>query len=171
MKHKFEFILTRTLERAIALFLFAIFVIVLVLVAARYLKGASVTGANEIITVLFIYATSIGAALAIGRDEHLSIVFVLEKFPRRVRSVAEVLRILLVGLINGVVLYYSLSWIQTTGGYLMPSTNLPRWVVQLSIPLGCTLALIYCALRLIHRNPPETEEPASEVSPDSATSS
>ena len=45
--------------------------------------------------------------------------------------------------------WYSVEWIRTTGGFLMPSTELPRVVAQLSVPIGSGLAVVYCLLRLL----------------------
>ena len=39
-------------------------------------------------------------------------------------------------------------FVAITGAYLMPSTGLPRMAAQVSVPLGCTLAIVYCGLRL-----------------------
>ena len=66
------------------------------------------------------------------------------------RRVIDALGLLLVAALNGALLWYSIVWIGTTGGFLMPSTELPRAVAQLSIPLGSGLAVLYCLFRLAH---------------------
>ena len=38
-------------------------------------------------------------------------------------------------------------WIWKTGHFLMPSTGLPRWVAQISIPMGGLLGLVFISLR------------------------
>ncbi|SVA64791.1 uncharacterized protein METZ01_LOCUS117645, partial [marine metagenome] len=53
----------------IAVFLAAIFMLTLILVFLRYALNQSITGANEIVTILFIYITGIGSAISIGKDE------------------------------------------------------------------------------------------------------
>ena len=45
---------------------------------------------------------------------------------------------LLVILINVVITERSLLWITSTGSALMPATQLPRYVAQISVPLGCS---------------------------------
>lgn len=141
--HKFETRLTSALEAVIALLLFAILAIVVTLVTLRYVFDSSIIGANEIIVILFVYTTAIGAALAVGKGEHLSIVFVVEKLSGSWRRRVDFFRVFMVGAINAIAIYYSIQWMSVTGDYLMPSTGLPRWVAQLSIPVGCSLALLY----------------------------
>ena len=64
MMNKFEPLLTKILEFVLALGLLAIALIIVTLVVLRYAFNSSITGANETITILFVYTTAIGAAVA-----------------------------------------------------------------------------------------------------------
>ena len=145
----FETLLTRTLEFVLAMFLLAIATIVVTLVVLRYLFSSSITGANELVTILFVYTTAIGAAVAIGRREHIAIAFVSDALPLGAQRLAGIVALTVVAIFNSVVLGYSIGWIRITGDYLMPATGLPRVVAQVSVPLGCGLAVVYCFFRLI----------------------
>ncbi len=147
---KLEATLNHVLEGITTLCFLAILVIVVTLVVLRYAFNSSITGANELITVLFVYSTAIGAAVAVGKREHITIAALAERLPRGLRKVIDALGLLLVAALNGVLLWYSIVWIGTTGGFLMPSTELPRIVAQFSIPLGSGLAVLYCLFRLAH---------------------
>ena len=144
-----ESILTKTLEGVVAICFLAIVTIVITLVVLRYAFNSSITGGNEVITILFVYTTVLGAAVAVGRREHISITFAVECLPPHGRKWADAMGLVLIALLNGVMLVYSLGWIRITGDYLMPTTGLPRIVAQFSIPLGCGLAIVYCLLRLV----------------------
>ena len=146
---KFEKILTHILEGVIAVSFLGIFVLVVMLVVLRYLFNSSITGANEIIMVLFVYTTAIGAAVVLGKREHIAITFAVERLPINWQKVVDTAGLLLIALLNGVMLWYSVEWIQATGSFLMPSTGLPRVVAQLCIPIGCGLAVLFCMLKLI----------------------
>ena len=164
---KLEAILSRALEFVLAMCLLAIATIVVTLVVLRYVFNSSITGANEMVTILFVYSTALGAALLIGKRQHVAIPFAVEALPLRVQKVVDIGGLVLVAILNAVMLGYSIGWIRITGAYLMPSTGLPRAAVQLSIPLSCGLAILYCLLRM---RAPETEEeqmPAHEVRNDS----
>ena len=126
------------------------------LVALRYLFNSSITGANELVTILFVYTTAIGAAVAVGKGEHIAISLAVEKLSRRGRRIAEIIQLLLVAGLNAVMIFYSIAWIRITGEFLMPSTGLPRAAVQMSVPIGCGLAIVYCVLRLISPLPDST---------------
>ena len=141
--------LSNVLAGLAALCFLAIFATVVLLVVLRYVFHSSITGANELITVLFVYSTSLGAAVAIGRGEHIRIEAAIERFPRGVRRALDTVGVVLVGALHLVLLAYSVPWIATTGEFLMPSTQLPRIVAQLSVPIGSSLAVVYCALRLV----------------------
>ena len=129
--------------------LLTIAVVVVAMVVLRYVFNSSVTGANEFVTILFVYTTAIGSALAVGKREHIAIGFAVEKLSSVNRRRVEIIGLIAMGVLNIVIVCYSIYWIRTTGDYLMPSTGLPRAVAQLSIPLGCTLAFVFCLLRVI----------------------
>ena len=138
----------RGLENLVALLLACIWLLVGALVTLRYVFNSSIPGANEIVTMLFVFSTSIGAAIGVGRWEHIGITVFVDRLPKRARWILDMIRTGLVGGINGLVVFYSLGWIQTTGQFVMPSTGLPRFVVQVSIPIGCTLAALFCVIRI-----------------------
>ena len=145
---KLETALNHVLEGITTLCFLAILVIVITLVVLRYVFNSSITGAGELITVLFVYSTAIGAAVAMGKREHITIAAIAERLPRGLRRLIDALGLLLVAALNGALVWYSIVWIRTTGDFLMPSTELPRIVAQLSIPLGSGLAVLYCLFRL-----------------------
>lgn len=159
------------LEGVIALLLVVIWLIVAALVALRYVFNSSIPGANEVVTMLFIYTTALGAAVGLARWEHIGISVLLERLPTRIQWGLDLVRTLLVGILNAVILVYSFGWIQTTGKFVMPSTGLPRFVVQMGIPIGCFLAVSFCLVRLVtvyRRGPnrfvlPECEHPGADL--------
>ncbi|MEM7385068.1 MAG: TRAP transporter small permease [Verrucomicrobiota bacterium] len=148
MKRVLERRLSLLVEALLAIVLLAIFLLVVIQVVLRYGFNTSITGANEWITVLFVYTTALGAAVAAGRREHIAIDIAVDWIPLKWRRWRDALVLLLVMLINLVMVFYSFHWIGITGDYLMPSTGLPRWVVLISVPLGCGLAVFLCGLRL-----------------------
>ena len=141
--------LTRALEFMLAIALLAIVTIVVTLVVMRYVFNSSITGANEVITILFVYTTAIGAAVAVGKGEHISISFAVDRLPPQIRRYSDNLVLILISVLNGTMVIYSLGWIEVTGDYLMPTTGWPRMLAQACVPLGCSLAVFYCLTKLI----------------------
>ncbi len=109
----------------------------------------SITGANEIVTILFIYTTSIGAAVSIGKNEHIGIDVFVNILPDKFQGAIKTLQIIFIFTLHILLFIYCLQWISQTGGYLMPATGLPRLVAIVSIPLGCVLCFLYCVIALI----------------------
>ena len=158
--------LMRILEDMISFCLLAVFGITVILVFLRYYFNTSITGANEIVIILFIYSTAIGAAIAVGKSEHISITVFADKLPLRFVKTLQIIQLSLIATINAVLFWYCFQWIDITGGYTMPITGLPRAVAQLSIPIGCGIAIIFCvnSLLSVFRN---DIYPASTLSSDS----
>ena len=131
-------------------FLFLVFTITLILVFLRYVLNQSITGANEIVTILFIYTTAIGAAVSIGKNEHIAIDVFVNILPSKFHKTIKLLQLVLLFTLHLTLFIYCLDWINKTGGYLMPATGLPRFVATACVPLGCVLCVIYCFKILIN---------------------
>ncbi len=136
--------ITALFEGIISFFLLAIFLITVILVILRYVFNSTIIGANELITYLFIYTSAIGAAVAIRKREHIKITFIIDKLPSHSRQVIDVIDLLLVAFINALMVYYSLPWIAMVGWDESPVIRIPLGVVKASVPIGCSLAILYC---------------------------
>ncbi len=144
----FERRLTRVLEAALAGGMLCMFGIIVVLVMMRYLLQAGLVGANELATVLFVHLSAIGAAVAIGREEHIRLDLVHRKLGVRGKRFSEIASLMVVGGLNLVLAERSLAWIAVTGHTVMPATQAPRVLAQVAVPVGCALAAIYCCTRI-----------------------
>jgi len=122
---------------------------VILLVGLRYLSDYSITGVNEIINILFVYTTAIGAAIAVGQRGHIAINILSNNLPEHLAKRLSKLQLALVALINLAIAWFSIPWISQTGDNLMPTLGAMRAVVQISIPLGCGLAALYCVTTAI----------------------
>ena len=109
----------------------------------------SITGANEIVTILFIYTTALGAAISIGRNEHIGIDFFVSLLPKKLYKTIRALQVFLIFALHLILFIYCLEWVEKAGGYLMPATGLPRIVAIASIPIGCIFCILFCAKALI----------------------
>ena len=130
-------------------FLFLVFAITFVIVFLRYVFNQSITRANEIVTILFIYTTAIGAAISIGKNEHIGIDVFVNLLPKKFYKTIRILQGFLMFMLHLILFIYCLEWVEKAGGYLMPATGLPRIVAIASIPLGCIFCILFCAKTLI----------------------
>lgn len=142
-------VLTIILDAVIASFFAAILLITILQVVLRYGFNASVLGGVEAMEGLFIYTTAIGAAAAIRRRQHISINFMVKLLPVLYQRMVDVLVHLLVAFLNGGMIYYSISWIGKVGGNESPVMRIPEWTMQISVPVGCGLVILYCVFNII----------------------
>ncbi|MCP4021215.1 MAG: TRAP transporter small permease [Desulfobacteraceae bacterium] len=136
--------LNKSLESIVSIFFLGIFLLTVTSVVLRYGFNTSITGANETMNYLFIYTTALGAALSLGKNTHIRISFFVDMMPPRVKQVVLILNFLVVGLFNLILASYSINWIKATGAFESPVMRIPKWMVQISIPIGCVLAAVYC---------------------------
>jgi TRAP-type C4-dicarboxylate transport system permease small subunit len=141
--------LSRFLEWVITLCFFVILMLTIILVVLRYGFNESIIGGNELMEYLFIYTTAIGAAVALGRRQHIKITWFVDKLSPAYRRVTDILGFLLIALINGVMIYYSIPWIRTVGGFESPVLRLPNRLIQIIVPIGCTLVILYCVYHIV----------------------
>lgn len=144
----FEHRLTRVLEATLAAGMLCMFGIIVVLVLMRYIFQTGLVGANELATVLFVHLSAVGAAVAIGREEHIRLDLLQRRLGVRGKRLAEIASLIAVGGLNLALAERSLVWISVTGHTVMPATQAPRALAQVAVPVGCALAAIYCVTRI-----------------------
>ena len=138
--------LNKLLEKFLTLLLFLIFATIVLLVVLRYVFNTTIIGGNEGALVAFVYTTAIGGALAVARHEHIAIHYFVGLMPVRIQRLMNLFQLVLVAIMNLAIVCYSVVWIGKTGGFLMPALQLPQFVAQLSVPIGCGLAFAYCLI-------------------------
>jgi len=143
--------LSNLLEQFLTLLLFLIFAIIVLLVILRYVFNTTIIGGNEGALIAFVYTTAIGGALAVARQEHIAIHYFVDLSPVRTQHHLKVLQLVLVAAMNLAIVWYSIAWIGRTGAFLMPALQLPQLVAQLSVPVGCGLAFVYCLIGIRRR--------------------
>jgi TRAP-type C4-dicarboxylate transport system permease small subunit len=131
------------LEVVVVVCFFSIFAMTVLLVVLRYVFNSSIHGGNELVEYLFIYTSAIGAAAALARREHIGITYFIDRLPAAARRVVQVVGFLLVAVIKAAVVLYSIPWIRATGGFESPVLRLPNRAIQLIVPIGSALAIVF----------------------------
>ena len=75
--------------------------------------------------------------------------FFIDSGPRALKKALFLVGLFLVGLINVAMIWYAWSWIGTTGSYPWQPFNLPKVIVQSAVPIGCGLATLACAMKIV----------------------
>jgi len=137
------------LDVVIASFFTFIIFTTIVQVILRYVFNASILGGNEAMEALFIYTTAVGAAVAVRRRQHINISYFVQLLPALFQRLVDIAVHILIAFLNGVMIYYSISWISKVGTNESPVMRVPEWIFQLSIPIGCGLVIIYCLIIIV----------------------
>jgi TRAP-type C4-dicarboxylate transport system permease small subunit len=146
---RFKRILLIILQGIITFFFSIILILTILLVVLRYGFNTAIIGGNEAMEYLFIYTTAIGAAVALGKREHIKITYFVDSLPLAVKRVVNVLDLILIGFINGVMIWYSIPWIKSVGSFESPVLRIPNRIVQASVPIGCSLVILCCLCLLV----------------------
>ncbi len=145
----FEDILTRFLETVITLCFGVILCLTVLLVVLRYGFNSSIIWGSEAMNYLFIYTTAMGAAVSVGKKTHINISCLVNLADGKKRKALDLVNYVFIGGINAALGWYSLPWISMVGNSESPVMRVPMWAVQISIPVGCALAVAYCLLHII----------------------
>lgn len=145
----FEQRLARFLEFVlIALFGFFIILTVMIVVL-RFGFNYGIVGSDELVRKSFLFTSAIGGAVGIARHEHIAITVFIDRLARPFKMALYVLGLALVAVVNLAMIWYSWDWIATTGSYPWQPFNLPKVIVTSAVPIGCGLAVAFCATKIV----------------------
>ena len=145
---RLERLLVGTLEITFSICFFVMFVLVVTQVSLRYGFNESIGGANELATILFAYTSALGIAVGIAKRDHMAISWFTERFPSGLRKAVDVLGLVLLAILNLVIFWYSLRWIDITGSRMISVLHVPRWTAQIAIPIGTGASVMFCLIKL-----------------------
>lgn len=113
-------------------------------VISRYCIHASWAFSEELMVILFVYNSFLGASVAYKRGAHLGFTVLTDIFPRKARKivigVTAVVTVALLSLLvwSGVEMVKD----QVLFNQRTPALGLPEWVAGVSIPLGSLLVIV-----------------------------
>ena len=133
------------LERfVLALVMALLCVITMANVVVRYFTNVSFAFTEEISVFLLVVMTLVGASTAFYRGQHIAILFLVERFPERMRG-----RFALFGLAASMLMFALLAWY---GGRMAwddyrydvttPALGLPQWIYSVALPVLSVLIIV-----------------------------
>lgn len=149
MADKIDQVLTGTIEVLVTVFFIVIAVLVFFGAVLRYVFNYGLYGTDEIITLLFIHASTLGTALAVRNREHIKITILLEKAPIGLLRVLFIIVYCVVAMFNISVGILSINWINRTLFVFSQVTGLPFWMGSIALPISCALCVLYCLNNLV----------------------
>lgn len=148
--------LARLLGRAFGGLSTAIILVVLVLtamnVAARYLFGAPMRGAEEGTGFLVVAIVMFGAAEAYRRGDHIRIDILSGKFGERLGSFIEGVSHLVVAVLGALLAWtgwHTVGFSYAFGAYSSGYLEIPLWIPQSALVIGGVILALLAALRFL----------------------
>jgi len=145
---RLEIGMVRVLEIVCGICFVVMFTLIVTQVALRYGFNESIGGANELATILFAYTSALGIAIGIARRDHMAISWFTERLGPTPRKIIDVIGLVLLALLNAVIFWYSIRWIDITGARMISVLQVPRWTAQIAIPIGTGASVIFCLIKL-----------------------
>lgn len=140
--------LIKVLEVVCGICFVVMFSLIVTQVALRYVFNESIGGANELATIFFAYTSALGIAIGIARRDHMAISWFTERLGPRSRTIIDVIGLVLLGLLNAVIFWTSIRWIDITGARMISVLHVPRWTAQIAIPIGTGASVVFCLIKL-----------------------
>ena len=149
MVDKIDRVLAGTIEVLVTVCFISIAAMVFFGAVLRYTFNLGLYGTDEVITLIFIHASTLGTALAVRSREHIKITAFLERAPLGVLRALFIVVYVVVALFNAWVGILSIQWINRTLFVFSQVTGLPFWVGSIALPISCALCVLYCLNNLV----------------------
>lgn len=160
--------ITKALEAFLAIIFMAIFIMVFYQVVLRYVFSTSIFGTAEVYTILFSYASALGAAVMLRHREHIKIDILINRIPRKIAKVVLTISYVLIGVLCFFIARESIFWLDTVKTFRSPVTGITRLAESISIPIAFFLMVFYCLLNTLslYLNPEESDKEFSLTDAD-----
>ena len=119
-------------------------------VFTRFVLDNPSTFSEEFLRFSLIWLTMIGRAYVYGRKKHLAIVFIVRKFPKKVKPIIDLLVEAFVMLFSVVIFIMGgMNAFQNAVGQVSPALRIPMEYLYLCLPVGGVLFLLYSLIGIV----------------------
>lgn len=135
--------LNRICEVALIIFLAAMAVVVFLQVLFRYVLHLPLFWTEEFARYCLVWASLLGAAVALKRGEHIAVTFLLDTFPKKVARVLTIVAQVSVIFILTVMVWGGIKLVLVTSAQISPALRIPMAVPYLALPVGAVIMLFH----------------------------
>jgi TRAP-type C4-dicarboxylate transport system permease small subunit len=143
--------LNRICEVALIILLAAMAVVVFLQVLFRYLLHLPLFWTEEFARYCLVWASLLGAAIALKRGEHIAVTFLLDTLPKRAAGVLTMVAQVSVMLILTVMVWGGIKLVLVTSAQISPALRIPMAVPYLALPVGAVIMLCHVVNSLMLR--------------------
>lgn len=133
--------------------IFALFLVAISNIFMRYLFNSPLAWTEEILQMLLVWASFLGASALVRRREHVFISFVTDKLPPRLAHWNE--QIFSVGIIllsAAVMLYWGTELLSYSAYRSTPMLQIPYYWIHVAIPVSAVVMIYHCVVRLVRQH-------------------
>ncbi len=135
-----------------ALVVVAEVLILFVGIIARAVFASPIVWSDELASILFLWLAMLGTVIAVQRTSHMQLTFFVSLLSPRGQLWASTLAAGTVALFLALILHPSLEYLGDQAYVETPALGWSGVVRALAVPVGCSLALLSCCLRLFRMN-------------------
>jgi len=135
--------LARGLEIVVVSAFVALVVVAFAQVVFRYVLGNSLSWAEEVSRYLFVWIVFLASAIAVDRGRHIAVDSLQGTLGERARMILQIALGVGVAVFLAVLVWKSLSLARLAMIERAPASGVPLGLVQLAVPIGAALMLLY----------------------------
>ncbi|MGM0602516.1 MAG: TRAP transporter small permease [Bacillota bacterium] len=160
MQKKIKHLLNNLEEYLAGALLLSMAAIAFVNVVSRFTFKFSISYIEELEIYLYVWLVMLGSSIAFKKGKHLCVSLIVEKMPKKVQKVVQIIVALLSIAFFAILLKYSITQIQDEILLNVTTTSMgvPMWWYTLGLPIGSVLIII----RIIQRTVVELKESGDE---------
>lgn len=130
---------------------FAMVVIITYQVILRYCFSASNSWSEELTRYIFIYDVMIAAAMAIRKNSHLQVDFLINLMKPKMKAIFTIIATLVGAVFLAFLFMYTLTLCQASAHNISPGTGVSMAVPYAAMPIGAIL-MILTSIEVILKN-------------------
>ncbi|MBN2126120.1 MAG: TRAP transporter small permease, partial [Deltaproteobacteria bacterium] len=144
-------LLNRVCEAALVLVLGVMAVVVFLQVLFRYVIHLPLFWTEEFARYCLVWASLLGASVALKRGEHIAVTYFMERFPEGLRWVLLLAARISVAAILAVMTWGGVQLVMVTSAQISPALRIPMAVPYLALPFGSAVMLFHTISAMVRR--------------------
>ena len=143
-------------KTVLVIFLSVMTLVVFLQVIFRYVLNLPLFWTEEFARYCLVWASLLGAAVAMKRGQHLAVTFFMERFPPGLHRVLSVVARLSVIVILTVIVLGGIQLVLVTRAQISPALRVSMSIPYLAVPVG-TAIMLFHAIVFLSQPPSRTD--------------
>ena len=145
-------VINRCAEVVVCVIISAMAVVVLIEVIFRYVLLFPLFWTEEFARYCLVWSSLLAAGIALRRGQHIAVVFVAERLPKRIRMAVALWGDILVAAMLAVILWGGIYLVILTRHQLSPAMRLSMSLPYMAIPTGSAIMLFHVLTSIYRRS-------------------